>query len=107
MSKTSDEAHNSDDEILIEYHFDYEKAKPNRFAADSEKQRLKVVVLDEDVIEQWSASDLIFWKRLGYALDNSDEVIPSVIRFNTQVLIQFEREDYVSALANLKKLITD
>jgi hypothetical protein len=30
---------------------DYKKAKPNRFAAESGKQLLKVVVLDEDVAQ--------------------------------------------------------
>jgi hypothetical protein len=50
MSKTPfEESHNSDDELLAEYHLDYKKAKPNRFAAQSGKQLLKVVVLDEDV----------------------------------------------------------
>lgn len=42
----AEESHNSDDELLAEYHFDYKKAKLNRFANRGEKQRLKVVVLD-------------------------------------------------------------
>ncbi|MDX2244238.1 MAG: hypothetical protein NW224_26495 [Leptolyngbyaceae cyanobacterium bins.302] len=33
MSKApSDQTQNSEDELLPEYQFDYEKAKPNRFA---------------------------------------------------------------------------
>jgi hypothetical protein len=46
-----EELHSLDDELLAEYHFDYQKAKPNRFAARGGKQRLKVVVLDEDVAQ--------------------------------------------------------
>ena len=49
MSKTPvEESHNSDEELLADYHFDYKKAKPNRFAAQSGNQLLKVVLLDED-----------------------------------------------------------
>jgi hypothetical protein len=40
---------NLDDDILPEYDFDYSQAKPNRFVPQNEEQRLKVVVLDEDV----------------------------------------------------------
>ena len=36
-----------DNEILPQYSFDYQKAKPNRFASRMEAQR--TVVLDEDV----------------------------------------------------------
>lgn len=39
MKKTPfDESHNFDDELLPEYHFDYRKAKPNRFATQNENQ---------------------------------------------------------------------
>jgi hypothetical protein len=41
-----------DDELLTEYHFDYQKAKPNRFAAHSGKQLLKVVVLDDVIVKK-------------------------------------------------------
>ena len=37
---------NSDDELLSEYNFNYQKAKPNRFANRSEAKRLNIVVLD-------------------------------------------------------------
>ncbi|MEH2210146.1 hypothetical protein [Nostoc sp.] len=37
---------NSDDELQAEYRFDYQKAKPNRFASRSGTQQLTVVVLD-------------------------------------------------------------
>jgi hypothetical protein len=52
MSKTSSEgSENLDDDLLSEYHLDYSKAKPNRFANSAEKQLLKFVVLDEDVAQ--------------------------------------------------------
>jgi hypothetical protein len=52
MSKMPfEESQSLDDELLAEYRFDYKKAKPNRFDARSEKQLLKVVVLDEDVAQ--------------------------------------------------------
>lgn len=60
MSKTPfEESHNSDDELLAEYHFDYEKAKPNRFAARNGKQLLKVVVLDEDVAQVFTTPESV------------------------------------------------
>lgn len=52
MNKTPfEETQNSDDELLADYHFDYKKAKPNRFATQSKTQKLTVVVLDEDVAQ--------------------------------------------------------
>lgn len=60
MSKTPfEETDNSDDELLAEYHFDYKKAKPNRFAARGGKQRLKVVVLDEDVAQVFTTPESV------------------------------------------------
>jgi hypothetical protein len=60
MSKTPfEESYNSDDELLAEYHFDYEKAKPNRFAARGGKQLLKVVVLDEDVAQVFTTPESV------------------------------------------------
>ncbi|MBD2560090.1 hypothetical protein ACEYW6_02615 [Nostoc sp. UIC 10607] len=61
MNKTPfEESHNSDDELLAEYHFDYKKAKPNRFAAQSRrKQLLKVVVLDEDVAQVFKTPESV------------------------------------------------
>jgi len=50
MNKTpSNQNNNSEDELLAEYCFDYQKAKSNRFATRSQVQKLTVVVLDEDV----------------------------------------------------------
>jgi hypothetical protein len=45
MSKTpSDHTQNSEDELLPEYRFDYDKAKLNRFAVNHKTQKLMVVV---------------------------------------------------------------
>jgi hypothetical protein len=60
MSKTPFEGSpSSDDELLAEHNFDYKRAKPNRFAASSEKQLLKVVVLDEDVARVFTTSESV------------------------------------------------
>ncbi|MGA9377932.1 MAG: hypothetical protein WBV73_04090 [Phormidium sp.] len=41
MNKTPfEESPNSDNELLPEYDFDYQKAKPNRFASRSGKKKL-------------------------------------------------------------------
>ncbi|WNN88031.1 hypothetical protein [Gloeocapsopsis dulcis] len=48
----------SKDEMLPEYHFDYQQAKPNRFAARSE-QRMTVVVLDEDVAQVFTTPESV------------------------------------------------
>lgn len=50
---------NSEDELLPEYHFDYKKAKPNRFARRSEKQQMTVVVLDEDLAQFFPTSEAV------------------------------------------------
>lgn len=51
MNKTSsDESPNLNDEMLSEYHFDYQKAQLNRFANQSSK-KITIVVLDEDVAQ--------------------------------------------------------
>jgi hypothetical protein len=60
MSKTPfEESHSLDDELLADYRFDYKKAKPNRFADRSEKQLLKVVVLDEDVAQVFTTPESV------------------------------------------------
>jgi hypothetical protein len=60
MSKTpSDHAQNSEEDLLAEYHFDYQKAKPNRFAARKETQKSTVVVLDEDVAQVFTTSESV------------------------------------------------
>ena len=60
MSKTpSDHRQNSEDELLPEYRFDYEKAKPNRFAVGHKTRRLTVVVLDEDVAQVFTTPESV------------------------------------------------
>ena len=52
-------ADNLDDDILPEYNFDYSQAKPNRFIPQNEEQRLKVVVLDEDVAKVFKTPESV------------------------------------------------
>jgi hypothetical protein len=60
MNETSfEESSNLKDELLSEYRFDYTKAKPNRFAAQGERQLLKVVVLDEDVAQVFTTPESV------------------------------------------------
>ena len=60
MNKTPfDESPNPEDELLPEYNFDYQRAKPNRFAAQSLKRRMTVVVLDEDVAQVFTTSESV------------------------------------------------
>lgn len=54
-----DHIQNSDDELLAEYRFDYQKAKPNRFAVRTEMQKLMVVVLDEDVAKVFTTPESV------------------------------------------------
>lgn len=59
MSKTPfEESRDSGDELLAEYHFDYQKAKPNRFAGGG-RQLLKVVILDEDVAQVFTTPESV------------------------------------------------
>ncbi len=55
----SDNSQYSEDDMLDEYNFDYKKAKPNRFAAHSDAERLTVVVLDEDVSQVFTTSEAV------------------------------------------------
>ena len=47
-----------EDEIREEYHFDYGRAKPNRFAGQADEGRV-VVVLDPDVSEVFRSPDSV------------------------------------------------
>lgn len=53
-----DESPNPDDDMLPDYHFDYQQAKPNRFATRSGK-KMTIVVLDEDVAEIFSTLESV------------------------------------------------
>ncbi|MGI0488437.1 hypothetical protein ACN4EK_23580 [Pantanalinema rosaneae CENA516] len=60
MSKMpSDHTQSSEDELSPEYRFDYEKAKPNRFAVNDKTQKLTVVVLDEDVAQVFTTPESV------------------------------------------------
>ena len=60
MNKTPSEPSNlSDDELLTEYRFNYQQAKPNRFANQSEAQPLTVVVLDDDVAQVFTTPESV------------------------------------------------
>ena len=76
MKKRSfDESPNSDDELLPEYYFDYQKAKPNRFAAQSGKPKMTVVVLDYDVAQVFTTPESV-----NKALRALIEAIPQVAK---------------------------
>jgi hypothetical protein len=45
------------DEMLAEYEFDYGKARPNRFASITEKNR--VIVLDPDIARIFTSSESV------------------------------------------------
>lgn len=60
MNKTpSDHTQNPEDELLAQYRFDYQKAKPNRFTTPNETQKLTVVVLDEDVAQVFTTPESV------------------------------------------------
>ncbi len=48
-----------DDDMLPEYHFNYQKAKPNRFADRSGKRKMTVVVLDEDIAQVFTTPESV------------------------------------------------
>ena len=50
---------NSEDDLQPEYRFDYQKVKPNRFAARNQAENLKVVVLDDDVAQVFTTSESV------------------------------------------------
>ena len=50
---------NSNDDLLPEYSFNYQKAKPNRFANRSEAKRLNIVVLDKDVARVFTTPEVV------------------------------------------------
>ena len=46
------------DDIRPEYHFDYQKARPNRFAGRGDRERL-VVALDPDVSKVFTSPESV------------------------------------------------
>jgi hypothetical protein len=55
---TAKRAHKTNEEMLPEYHFDYRKAKPNRFAAHF-KPGSRAVVLDPDVAKVFATPESV------------------------------------------------
>jgi hypothetical protein len=49
---------NASDDMLSEYHFDYRKARPNRFAERIYKDR-RVVILDPDISKIFTTSESV------------------------------------------------
>jgi hypothetical protein len=56
---SSEPTQNPKDELHPEYRFDYREAKPNRFAAGNEVEKLKVVVLDDDVAQVFTTPESV------------------------------------------------
>lgn len=99
MNKTFfDESQNSDDELMPEYHFDYHKAKPNRFVADSKKQRL-TVILDEDVAQVFTTPESV-----NKALRALIKGIPSAMN---DLTIEQRLATLEQTVAELKRQIND
>lgn len=48
----------ADDDMLPEYHFDYSKARPNRFATER-KPGSRIVVLDPDIAEVFTTPESV------------------------------------------------
>jgi len=74
MKKASTAAPSEPDELLPEYRFDYRKAKHNRFAGESRKKEVSVL-LDEDVAEVFTTPESV-----NKALRALIEVVPKVKR---------------------------
>lgn len=58
MKKTSVDESQFETEILPEYHFDYQKAKSNRFTAQNAKGKM-TVILDEDIAQVFTTSESV------------------------------------------------
>ncbi len=58
MRKTHSSEARADDDLMPEYRFDYEKARPNRFAAHL-RPGSRVVVLDPDVAEFFTSAEQV------------------------------------------------
>ncbi|TVP67422.1 MAG: hypothetical protein EA342_08995 [Leptolyngbya sp. LCM1.Bin17] len=50
---------NPEDDLQSKYRFDDQKAKPNRFAAENNIDKLKVVVLDDDVAQVFTTPESV------------------------------------------------
>jgi hypothetical protein len=61
MMKTTytNQSPDNEDDLAIEYTFDYTKAKPNRFARPDSNSTMTVVVLDEDIARAFPTSEAV------------------------------------------------
>lgn len=56
MRKMPDSRETKNDDLLVEYEFDYKKAKRNRFALEEDQH---IVVLDADVAKHFKDSESV------------------------------------------------
>ncbi|BAU10671.1 hypothetical protein LEP3755_11620 [Leptolyngbya sp. NIES-3755] len=49
----------SNDDLATEYQFDYQRAKPNRFADQNNDRKRTIVVLDEDVSQVFKTPEAV------------------------------------------------
>jgi hypothetical protein len=49
----------NDDDLAVEYTFDYTKAKPNRFVTQDSSSKITVIVLDEDIARFFPTSEAV------------------------------------------------
>lgn len=59
MMKTTPSNEPSSDDLETEYEFDNQKAKPNRFANQSDDRKRTIVVLDEDVSQVFKTPEAV------------------------------------------------
>ncbi|MBD1926480.1 hypothetical protein H6F74_09510 [Trichocoleus sp. FACHB-90] len=57
-SQASESPDNTDNDLLSEYDFDYRKARPNRFATQTDKAAV-TVILDPDIAEVFQTSEAV------------------------------------------------
>jgi hypothetical protein len=49
----------NEDDLAVEYTFDYTKAKPNRFATQDSLAKMTIIVLDEDIAQVFPTSEAV------------------------------------------------
>lgn len=81
-TKNSSATNAISDDMLAEYNFDYRKARPNRFAAKINKDRL-LVLLDSDVAKVFTTPESV-----NTALRMLIAAVPSASRKTTRKIAQ-------------------
>ncbi|MEY3299056.1 MAG: hypothetical protein RLZZ597_2316 [Cyanobacteriota bacterium] len=59
VEKSSNSMPISEDDLQPEYRFDYREVKPNRFAVGKNVEKVKVIVLDDDVAQGFTTPEAI------------------------------------------------